>query len=150
MSGGRGTESARVLLETKAFIAARPETVGGALHDRSAWPLWWPGLSLSLTEDRAERGLRFAAHGRLRVPARACFRIERRKAVEVRGIAEVWLEPVRDGVLMHSYLRVDPVRAIGNRRLRRAAAGWVRASAQLGWRYKDALEGERPVGMPVR
>ena len=70
------------------------------------------------------------------------------------GSAELWLEPVGDGVVVHYYLRVDPAgRRAGRARVAARAPGRPRRAAALAWKrhvnaLKDELEGGRALGCP--
>ena len=85
---------------------------------------------MSVFMDRGDAGVRWSVAGRLL------------------GSAEVWLEPVAGGTLLHYYLRVDLAdgssvrsRAIDRAR-RREALAWKRRAFAL----KDELEAGRVVG----
>ena len=84
---------------------------------------------MSVFMDRGDAGVRWSVAGRLL------------------GSAEVWLEPVAGGTLLHYYLRVDladgsqSARAIDRAR-RREALAWKRRAFAL----KDELEAGRVVG----
>ena len=115
-----------------SFIAAGPELVAGAVADREHWRRWWPDLQLRVSRDRGVRGWQWVVEG-----ARS-------------GSAEIWLEPVLDGTLVHLYLRLDPAapdtrpKAAERERVRRALA-WKREVNAL----KDELEGGRAAGTPA-
>lgn len=49
-----------------------------------------PDLALTVVEDRAEKGMRWAVAGPLT------------------GTMEIWLEPVLDGVVLHYFLHAEP------------------------------------------
>ena len=129
-----------VLDET--FVVAAPEQVAAALTDPARLREWWPELSLTVFQDRGPLGVRWTVTGALV------------------GSQEFWLEPVRDGVLVHYYLRADPT-ARGSdtevltgdpRRLaRRCARDVERRRLALKRRLnalKDSLEAGREVGEP--
>ena len=83
----------------ETYIAAAADVVRRRLCDEQVWARWFPGISLRCREDRGPAGKRWDVTG------------------DVMGTAEVWLERFGDGVIVHAYLRVDPVRA--SRSLRR-------------------------------
>jgi hypothetical protein len=92
---------------------------------------WWPDLTLDTTRDRGVKGRQWAVTGALA------------------GTAEIWLEPLGDGVVVHLYLRADPVgqgqwspRRVQRERTRRTLA-WKRHVHAL----KDSLEAGRPPGV---
>jgi hypothetical protein len=73
------------------------------------------------------------------------------------GSCEIWLEPVGDGVVAHTYVRADatapgsdtepvtlPWRAAVRELHRRA-----RHAKAVGWRLKDSLEAGRAPGTPA-
>lgn len=76
----------------ETFVRAPAAELAAALTDESAWARF--GLDLTCYEDRGVEGRRWTLGGPLT------------------GTAEVWLEQVRDGVIVHLYLRGDPVRPI--------------------------------------
>lgn len=107
------------------FIRAPLDAVVAATADRSRWARWWPELRLTVTEDRGAKGTRWNVHGPLT------------------GTMEIWLEPVRHGVIVHYFLRADfpdqrvrRTRAIERERERRR-----RAFRGEMWSLKDELEG---------
>jgi hypothetical protein len=115
-------------LVDETFVVAAPATVSAVVRDPDRWLGWWPDLRLSVFQDRGEAGVRWNVRGALR------------------GSMEVWLEPCKDGVLLHHYVRCDrsdgrPVR-LRERRRREA-----RAKASF-WAVKDELEGDRRPGEP--
>lgn len=74
----------------QTFIAAEPAEVGLAISRPTDWRRWWPDLTLSVVEDRAEKGIRWTVTGALT------------------GTMEVWLEPALDGVILHYFLHAEP------------------------------------------
>jgi hypothetical protein len=114
------------------FVAAYPPLVRARVATGKFARELWPDLRAEVTEDRGREGLRFTIDGPLA------------------GTAEVWLEEWADGVIVHIYLRADPVgnwsgrRVLGERRARRAAA------RKLLWVVKDELEGGRRPGTSAR
>jgi hypothetical protein len=112
----------------ETYVVAAPEAVAAAIHDRARWAVWWPGLALTVFMDRGVAGIRWSVAGPLV------------------GSAELWLEPVGDGVVVHYYLRVDLARPVRSpdRVRRRHALAWKQHANRL----KDELEGGRPAGEP--
>lgn len=121
----------QVHLIDETWIDAPPQTVSAVVADPANWRAWWPYLRLTVTRDRGLKGVQFAAE-----PATGCG------WPALAGTVEIWLEPFRSGVVLHHFLRLDPV---GSRRLRaRAARRWNRQAGwqakQVFWRLKDELE----------
>jgi ribosome-associated toxin RatA of RatAB toxin-antitoxin module len=107
------------------FVVAEPAYVAARLGDRALWHEWWPGLELTPYEERGLEGVRWTVAG------------------EVTGTAELWLEQVRDGVVVHWYLRADPA---GRRNPRRLRDAYVSAYRARLWAFKDEIEGDRAPG----
>ncbi len=122
-------------LVDETFVAADARTVVAEVRDPQRWKEWWPDLILTPFMDRGALGIRWSAASNVWV-----------------GSVELWLERVSDGVLVHHYLRLDPVRSapplsprqIAHERQRRAQS-WKQAAFAL----KDRLEGNRRPGTPV-
>jgi len=115
-------------LVDETFVVAAPTTVAAVVRDPDRWLGWWPDLRLSVFQDRGDAGVRWNVRGALT------------------GSMEVWLEPCKDGVLLHHYVRCDrsdgrPVRQ-RERRRRQAQA------KAIFWAVKDELEGDRRPGEP--
>lgn len=107
----------------ECYIAADRARVTGAVADPSWWPVVWPELQLTVTEDRGLHGVRWAVAGQLT------------------GTAEVWLEDFRGrGVIVHYFLRVDPGTAISERRRRRLRRQYTLRWKEHAFALKDALE----------
>jgi hypothetical protein len=122
---------ARVELVDETFLAAAPTVVHEAYRQRCAAHAWWPDWSLTVFMDRGAQGTRWSVSGPL-------------DGLPATGSAEIWLEPVLDGVVLHHFLRVDV--AAAPRRCGRARRRYVRAWKQQMARFKDALEAGRPPG----
>lgn len=91
-------------LVDETYVAAAPERLAAVFRDPAVWTAWWPTLRLTVAEDRGRKGVRWRVGG------------------ELTGTGEIWLEPFRDGTIVHFYLRVDPrdPPPPGPRRARRA------------------------------
>lgn len=111
------------------LVVADPAYVAERLGADTLWREWWPELTLTPSERRGLEGVRWAVTG---------------AAI---GTAEWWLEQVRDGVVVHWYLRVDPVGPAGPRRLRKLRERYVARYRERLWRLKDELEGGRAAGV---
>lgn len=117
-------------LADETFVVVPPARLAPRLGFGTAVP-WWPDLVLTVTRDRGEKGTQWAVDGALA------------------GTAEIWLEPVRDGTVVHCYLRGEP--PSGVRRSGRAADR-LRRARTLAWKrwvhaLKDELEAGRPAGV---
>jgi ribosome-associated toxin RatA of RatAB toxin-antitoxin module len=110
------------------LVVADPAYVAARLGEASLWREWWPELTLTPYERRGLEGVRWTVEG---------------TAV---GTAEWWLEQVRDGVLVHWYLRVDPTRPAGRRRLEKLRKWYVARYRRNLWRFKDEAERGRAAG----
>jgi hypothetical protein len=122
-----------IQIADETFIAADGALVGAAIADRSQWRRWWPDLQLQVTEDRAEKGLRWAVTGALT------------------GTMEIWLEPSLDGVVLHYFLHAEPtgVTAWELARMKLAKMTHRRrvAGKNMAFEVKTTLEQSRPVGV---
>lgn len=116
------------------FIAAPPALVRAAVEDPALWRHWWPGLALELRRDRGLEGLRWNVRG------------------DLVGTAELWIESVLDGVVLHWFLRVDPAdgRTLRPRTLERLRRTHATTWKRHAWRLKDTLEAGRQPGSPAR
>jgi ribosome-associated toxin RatA of RatAB toxin-antitoxin module len=110
------------------LVVADPAYVAERLGQDTLWREWWPELTLTPYERRSLEGVRWTVTG---------------AAI---GTAEWWLEPVRDGVVVHWYLRVDPDRPTSARRLRKLQESYVNRYREHLWRFKDEAEGGRAAG----
>jgi hypothetical protein len=111
-------------LADDTYLAVPPAVVAVAVHDAARWRVWWPDLRLVVERDRALEGVSWRVGGALR------------------GTAEIWLEPVGDGTVLHFYLRAGLSDAARGRRAR----AWKRCVHAI----KDELEAGRAPGTPVR
>jgi hypothetical protein len=110
-------------LADDTFVAVAPGVVAEQVHDPARWRSWWPDLSLTVVRDRGTEGVHWRVSGALE------------------GTAEIWLEPVGDGTVVHFYLRAglsDPARAA-------RTVAWKRSVHRL----KDQLEAGRAPGSPA-
>jgi hypothetical protein len=115
-------------LVDETFVVAAPARVAAVVRDPARWTGWWPDLVLSVFQDRGDQGVRWNVRGALV------------------GSMEVWLEPYGDGVVVHHYVRCDPVGGgpVPARERRRRQ----RHAKAVFWSLKDELEGDRRVGEP--
>lgn len=110
------------------LVVADPAYVAERLGSDTLWREWWPELTLTPSERRGVEGVRWAVTG---------------AAV---GTAEWWLEQVRDGVVVHWYLRVDPRTPVRGRALARLRERYVTRYREHLWRFKDEVEAGRAAG----
>jgi hypothetical protein len=111
-------------LADDTFIAAPPAALARLVSDPARWRAWWPDLSLVTERDRGRSGRQWRVAGALT------------------GTAEIWLEPVGDGTVLHFYLRAG----LSDRARAARATAWKRSVHAV----KDELEGGREPGTPVR
>ncbi|HEX5996557.1 MAG TPA: polyketide cyclase / dehydrase and lipid transport [Jiangellales bacterium] len=114
----------------ESFIVADPSELAAKFADPVLWREWWPQLTLRVTRDRGSKGIQWTVVG------------------AVDGSAEIWLEPWRDGVIVHWFLRVDPVHPVPARRMPRLRESFVRGYKRRIYALKDELERDRPCGAP--
>lgn len=118
-------------LVEETFIVADPGLVADAVRDPALWRTTWADLTLSVHEDRGPAGLRWTVRGALH------------------GSAEVWVQPVGDGALVHVYLRAQRAQGgPGGRRDAREVRRRALAVKRAMWGVKDALEAGRAPGEP--
>jgi hypothetical protein len=116
----------------QTFVAGEGASVGRAVSDRASWRRWWPDLRLEVSEDRHEKGIRWAVTGALT------------------GTMEVWLEPMLDGVILHYFLHAEPagVAAWQLARMNLAKMTHQRrvAGKRMAFEVKSTVEASRSVG----
>ncbi len=112
----------------ECFIVAPRAEVAAVVRDSHFWSLLWPGLELTVAEDRADEGIRWTCAGVLS------------------GSAEVWLEEFGDGVIVHCYLRAEPPPGWSGGRIRRESRRRELQVKQVMFSLKGLLEGDRPPG----
>jgi ribosome-associated toxin RatA of RatAB toxin-antitoxin module len=111
------------------LIVAEPAYVAERLGEDSLWRAWWPGLELTPYERRGLKGVRWTVAG------------------ELTGTAELWLEPARDGVVVHWYLRAEPPRPLKPRALEKLRQSYVARYRRNLWQFKDEVEAGRAAGV---
>ncbi|MFI8565090.1 polyketide cyclase / dehydrase and lipid transport [Rhodococcus sp. NPDC078407] len=109
----------------QTFVAAPGDRVAQALASPERWRRWWPDLNLTVTEDRGDKGIRWAVRG------------------GVIGTMELWLEPALDGVVVHYFLHAEPAGSggIATQQHARRVAGRA-----MTFELKTELEAGRPAG----
>jgi hypothetical protein len=117
------------------WFAARPATVAAIVAEPANWRRWWPDLALEVDEWRSHKGVRWL------VPAVGGA------GAGLAGSAEIWLEPMFDGVVVHFFLRLDapPGRTLGHRRRERLTDEYRRSTKRAFWALADRLDPGRLV-----
>lgn len=111
------------------WVAAAPASVATLVADPANWRRWWPGLDLRVDEWRALKGVRWTVRA---VSGHA----------DLAGSAEVWLEPMAEGVVAHFFLRLDPTsgRAISRRVVDKITCAYRRQTKTAFWALADRLD----------
>lgn len=112
----------------ESFVVADVSELAARFADPALWREWWPELSLTVARDRGDQGIHWTVAGALA------------------GSAEIWLEPWRDGVIVHWFLRADLVPPRSARRVARLRDAYVRDYKRRVHALKDELERDRPCG----
>jgi hypothetical protein len=112
------------------WFAAPPTTVAAIVAEPTNWRRWWPDLSLEVDEWRGAKGVRWL------VPSVAG------PGAGLAGSAEVWLEPMFEGVVVHFFLRLEPPpgRELSTRRGQRITDHYRRRTKQAFWALADQLD----------
>ncbi len=110
----------------ETFVVADRADLATRFANPGLWRSWWPELELSVDENRGAAGMRWHVHGRLT------------------GTAEIWLEPWRDGVIVHWFVRARPASGDAGR----VRDTMIRAHKRRMHGLKDELERTRAPGMP--
>lgn len=113
------------------FVAAAPPAVVAGLCRTEVRHALWPDLEVTLGQDRGAAGQRYLVRGRWH------------------GSAELWLPACADGVLVHSYLRLDRPWPLPARRCRREQRRRSEHMRRTLWALKDQLEAGRAPGDPA-
>ena len=116
-------------LADDTFVVAPAEELAARLAGPAFWRTCWPAIELSPYHDRGAEGMRWYAGGALV------------------GTAELWLEPYRDGTVVHVFLRADPARGTPPpRRLARLRREYAVSLKAALFALKDEVESGRAVG----
>ena len=102
----------------EVFVVASPCSIADHVKDSRRLSAWFPGVVLSVIEDRGCAGMRWAATG------------------AVSGTAEIWIEPVMDGAVIHTFLRGEVA----------TSKPWPLTVKKAAFSIKDALEAGRVAG----
>ncbi|NYH89744.1 hypothetical protein F4554_002382 [Actinopolymorpha rutila] len=117
-------------LADDTFVVAEPARLARRLTAPEFWRACWPSVRLEPYHDRGAEGARWYVRG------------------EFTGTAELWLEPCRDGTVVHVFLRADPARGpLAGRRLARVRREFAVAVKSAMFAVKDEMEAERTVGV---
>ncbi|MDT4930994.1 MAG: hypothetical protein QOF92_3861 [Pseudonocardiales bacterium] len=113
------------------WFAARPSALAAIVAEPANWRRWWPGLELRVDEWRGEKGVRWFVRS-----------VAAGRGVGLAGTAEVWLEPMFEGVVAHFFLRLDPApgRQIGRRLRERVTREYRQLTKQQFWALADQLD----------
>ena len=114
----------------ETFVVATPETVAGYVSNPERWGAWFEGLTLVVGEDRGTLGVRWLVSGALV------------------GTAEIWIEPVGDGAVIHLFLRGQTQGRASGRAQRAASSQWGLRVKTVAFGIKDALEEGRHTRPP--
>lgn len=121
--------SHRLDLINETFIGAPAESLVTALCDERTWSEWFTDLSLHCFDDRGVHGKRWTVDGGLV------------------GTAEIWLEQIPAGTVVHAFLQADP-----RPRTRRSRASRARLEKRYAHRLKTlivAVKDTHDVGRPA-
>lgn len=114
------------------YVVAAREVVRERFCDEAQWATWFPDLTLTASEARGPKGVRWNVTGALV------------------GTAEVWLAEYGDGTIVHTYVRAEPAKRVGGSRRTQA---WATRGYALPLKahllvVKLALEAGRELGTP--
>ncbi|KAA1423519.1 polyketide cyclase / dehydrase and lipid transport [Mumia zhuanghuii] len=115
----------------QTYVAVPPRQLLDAMCDESAWSTVLPGVRLRCFDDRGVLGRRWRVSGVLD------------------GTAEVWLEEMAEGTVVHVFLQADPTDGSTSVRARRRAGPAYHARLKR-WvtHVRDSLDVGRAVGDP--
>nr|WP_083826659.1 polyketide cyclase / dehydrase and lipid transport [Hoyosella subflava] len=115
------------------FVAASPDLVARQFQDRADWSRWWPDLSVTVQENRGDKGVRW------------------RVGDSLDGTMEVWLEPVLDGTMIHYFLHAEPARQtpLTFPELAQANRAWRVTGRAMAFEVKFRAEQGRRPGEPA-
>lgn len=113
------------------WFAVRAPALAAIVAETSNWRRWWPGLELRIDEWRGEKGVRWFVHS-----------VAFGRDIGLAGTAEVWLEPMFDGVVAHFFLRLDPApgKELGRRLRERVTREYRLHTKTAFWALADQLD----------
>jgi hypothetical protein len=111
----------------ETFVVVDRDALAAVFRAEDLWRSWWPGLELTVVRDRGSAGVRWSVAG------------------DLAGTAEIWLEPWRDGVIVHWFLQATTAGE-------RAGSDATRRDLVLSFKrrihaLKDELERDRAAGV---
>jgi hypothetical protein len=115
-----GVKDDRIDIVDETFIRAQPEVIRATFDDHAWLDRTWPHLTRTVARDRGVKGIRWSVQG------------------QVVGEMEVWIEPFRDGAVVHHYLRGTRGSRAPRNVATRHTLRWKRSVHEL----KDRLEGD--------
>jgi hypothetical protein len=125
-----------IQVSDQTFVAADPVRIAAEIAAPDRWRVWWPDLAVTVREDRADQGIRWAVSGPLT------------------GTMEVWLEPSLDGAIIHYFLHCEPTGVAPDRVAELDLAVMNRerrvAGKKMTFEVKARLEAGRPAGEAPR
>lgn len=117
------------------FIVCDAAVLGRCIVEPARTALWWPGLTHVVTRNRGRQGVQWHVTGQW-------------SGRMWTGTMEIWLEAVLDGVVLHHYVRLDPVgEGLTEKRLRELTTTYAMEWKQRVFALKDELEAGRVVGV---
>lgn len=111
-----------IVYDDETYVGAERARVACALADQARWLRLWPGLDASLSADRGDEGFAVTLDGRLH------------------GWADVYLEALPDGTVVHFSMAADPVAdAVSTHRGRPRPRKSERIAADCRSAFKQAV-----------
>jgi hypothetical protein len=113
------------------WLGARVQTVAAIVAEPANWHRWWPGLEVSVDELRNDKGVRWNVRS-----------VAAGQDVGLAGTAEIWIEPMAEGVVLHFFLRLDPApgQVLTRRRAEQISEEYRRHSKRAFWALGDHLD----------
>jgi hypothetical protein len=124
----------RIDVIDSTWVPLAPASIAAHVAEPANWRRWWPGLELAVHERRGHRGVRWIVAS-----------VQTADDVGLAGTAEVWLQPMFDGVVAHFFLRLDPApgRRLTARRARRIERTYRRNTKRAFWALADEADPRR-------
>lgn len=119
-----------------AYLPLPAAEIAAVISRAPAWPRWFPHLHLTVTENRGDLGIRWAATG------------------VADGTSEIWLEKLPDGTNIHYFLHAAPSgtgRVTAQAKRARQLTMFYRVQFRnLINELRQLLDGDRPAGEDPR